>query len=88
MLQKKRGFSNCITLAYVSSKKIIYIYFYCQGYENSKGLAIIQYFIGHWAITNKQMANVWTIDSVRMRDILKWFFKLSVFAHFLLFREL
>jgi hypothetical protein len=39
---KKRGVLNFITLAYVSSKKMTDIHFYCQRYENNKGLAIIQ----------------------------------------------
>ena len=47
MLQKKRGVLNFITLAYFSSKKMIDIHFYCQGYENSKGLAIIHDFTAH-----------------------------------------
>ena len=63
MLQKKIGVLNFITLAYLSSKKMIYIHFYCNGYEDSKGLAIIQDFTAHWAVKNKQMANVWTFDS-------------------------
>ena len=70
MLQKKGGVLNFIILAHVSLKKIIYINFYCEGYENSKGLAIIQDFTAHWAIKNKQMVNVWTFDSVRMWDVL------------------
>jgi hypothetical protein len=41
---------------------MIYIHFYCQGYENSKGLASIQNFTIPWAIKNKQMVNVWTFD--------------------------
>ena len=44
---KKCGVLNFITLAYVSSKKMIYINFYCNGYENSKELAIIQDFTAH-----------------------------------------
>jgi hypothetical protein len=44
---KKRGVLNFITLAYVSSKKKIDIHFCCQGYENIKGLAIIQDFTAH-----------------------------------------
>ena len=70
MLQKKGGVFNFITLAYISSKKIIFIHFYCQGYEHSKGLAIIQDFTAHWALKNKQMVNVWTFDSARMQDVL------------------
>ena len=62
MLQKKPGVLNSVTLDYISSKKIIDIYFYFWGYENSKGLAIIQDFTAHWAIKNKQMANVWTFE--------------------------
>jgi hypothetical protein len=42
---------------------MIYIHFYCQGYENSKGLAIIQDFTAHSAIKNEQMANVWALDA-------------------------
>jgi hypothetical protein len=38
---------NCVTLAYISSKKMKYIYIYFQGYESSKGLAIIQDFTTH-----------------------------------------
>ena len=63
MLQKKTGVFDFITLAYVSSKKMTDIHFYCQIYENYKGLAIIQDFTAHWVIKNKQMANVWTFDS-------------------------
>jgi hypothetical protein len=62
VLQKKPGVSNFVTLAYISSKKMIYIYFYFWGYENSEGLAIIQDFAAHWAIKNKEMANVWSFD--------------------------
>ena len=63
----------------------IYIHFYFLGYWNSKGLAIIPDFT---AIKNRQMANVWKIDSVRMRDILKWFgywIKILNFQHLLIF---
>jgi hypothetical protein len=52
VLQKKPGVS----------KKMIYMYFYFRGYENSIGRAIIQDFTAHWAINNKQMANAWTFD--------------------------
>ena len=38
--------------------------------KTSKGLAIIQDFTAHWEIKNKQMVNVWTFDSVRMRYVL------------------
>ena len=61
MLQKKPGVSNFVTSAFISSKKMIDIYFYLYGYENSQGLAIIQDFTAHWAIENKQMANVWKL---------------------------
>ena len=64
MLPKKRGVLNFITLAYVSSKKMIDIHFYWYGCEKSIGLAIIQDFTAHWAIKNKQMANVWKFDSM------------------------
>ena len=60
--KKKPGVSNFVTSAYISSKKIIDIYFYFWGYEKSKELAIIQDFTAHWEIKNKQMANVWTFD--------------------------
>ena len=70
MLQNKPELSNFITLAYISPKKIIDIHFYCWQYENSKGPAIIQDFTAHWAITNKQMVNVWKFTSVRMHDVL------------------
>ena len=59
MLQKKCGVLDFITLADNASKKMIYIYDYFEGYENSKDLAFIQDFTAHWAIINKQMANVW-----------------------------
>jgi hypothetical protein len=39
--KKKPGVLNFITLAYVSSKKMIDIHFCSQGYESSKELAII-----------------------------------------------
>jgi hypothetical protein len=45
------------------------IHFYCQRYENSKGLAIIQDFTAHWAIKDKWMGNVWTFYPVRMQDV-------------------
>jgi hypothetical protein len=45
--EKKLGVSNSVTLAYISSKKLIDIYFYFWGYENYKGLAIIQDFTAH-----------------------------------------
>ena len=41
---------------------MIDIYFYFQGYESSEGVAIIQDFTARWAIKNKQMTNVWTLD--------------------------
>ena len=56
-------------MAYVSSKKMTDIHFYCQRYENYKGLAIIQDFTAHWAIKDKQMVNVWTFYPVRMQDV-------------------
>jgi hypothetical protein len=62
VLQKKPGVLNSITLDHITSKKITYIYFYCQGYGNAKGLAIIQDFTDHWAIKKKEMANVWTFE--------------------------
>jgi hypothetical protein len=43
----KPGVLIFINLAYSSSKKMIYIHFYCKEYENSKGLAIIQDFTAH-----------------------------------------
>jgi hypothetical protein len=46
-------------MAYISSKKIIVIHFYCWKYEYSKGQAIIQDFRAHLVIKNKQMVNVW-----------------------------
>ena len=48
---------------------MIVIWFYCQSYENSKGLAIIQDFTAYWAIKNKEMVIVWKFDSVRMQDL-------------------
>ena len=62
MLQKKPGVLNFVALAYISSTKLIDIYFYGYGYGNSQVLAIIQNFTAHWAIKNKPMANVWTFD--------------------------
>ena len=62
MLQKKPGVSNFVTTAYISSKKIIDIYFYFWGYETSKGPANIQDCTAHWVIKKKQMVNVWTFD--------------------------
>jgi hypothetical protein len=47
VLQKKPGVLNFVTLAYISAMKEIHIYFYFQGYEKSKGLAIIQDFAAH-----------------------------------------
>ena len=41
---------------------MIYIQFYCSGYENSIGLANIKDFTAHWAVKNKPMANVSTFD--------------------------
>ena len=70
MLQNKPELSNFITLAYISSDKIIDIHFYWWQYENSKGLAIIQDFTAHWAIKNKQIMNVCKFISVRMHDAL------------------
>ena len=70
MLQKKPGVSNFVTSAFISSKKMIDIHFYCSENEHSKGLTIIQDFTAHWAIKNKRMVNVWTFDSVRMQDVL------------------
>ena len=60
-------------MAYVSSKKLIDIHFYFYGYESSKGPAIIQDFTAHWAIKNKQMVNVWTFDSVWMKEVLIYY---------------
>ena len=34
---------------------MIDIHFYCQGYGNYKGLAIIQDFTAHWTIKKEQM---------------------------------
>ena len=79
MLQKKPGVSNFVTSAYISSKKMIDIYFYFWGYENSNGLAIIEDFTAHWAIKNKEMSNVWTFDwesessHLELRNVLIWF---------------
>ena len=72
MLFKKPDVLNFVTLAYISSKKMVYIYFYFYGYESSKGLAIIQDFTAHWAIKNKQMANVWTFDLESESSQLEW----------------
>ena len=88
MLHKKPDVLIVITLAYVYSRKMKDIHFYCWGYENSKGWAIIQDFIAHWAINNKEMVNVWTFDSFRMRDVLIFWFghwiKFSNIRHFLI----
>ena len=51
---------------------MIDIHFYCQGYGNSKGLAIIQDFTAHWAIKNEQMANVWTFNIESESSQLEW----------------
>jgi hypothetical protein len=48
VLPKKRG-GFCITLAYISVKKML------EGYENLKGLAIIQ------DLQNKQMMNTFRL---------------------------
>ena len=52
---KKKVVSNFITLAYVFTKKMMDVHFYC--------LDIIQDFTLHWAEKNEQMSNVWTLDS-------------------------
>ena len=70
MLHKKPDGVDFVTLAHISSKKNVDIYFYGYGYESYKGLAIIQDFTAHWAIKNKQMVNVWTFDSVWMQEVL------------------
>jgi hypothetical protein len=76
VLQIKPGVSNFVTSAYISSKKMIDIYFYCWGYENYKGLAIIQDFAAYWAIKNKEMANVlrfgsgYKIITFKIKDVL------------------
>jgi hypothetical protein len=62
VLHKKPDVLNFVTLAYISSKKMVYIFFFFYGYESSKGQAIIQDFTVHWAIKDKQMVNVWTFD--------------------------
>jgi hypothetical protein len=69
VLQNKPELSNFITLEYVSSKKMIDIHLYCQGYENSKGQAIIQEITAHWAIKNKWMVNVSTFALVTRSDV-------------------
>ena len=51
--------SNLETSTPVSSKKMIDIQLYFQGYAISKGLAIFKDFKAHWTIKNKQMMNVW-----------------------------
>jgi hypothetical protein len=56
--------SNWVDSAHSSCKKLIDIYFYFEGYENYKRLAIVQDFTAHWAIENKQSANVWNFDSM------------------------
>ena len=56
---------------YILENKL-YIYFYGYGYESSKGLAIIQDFTAHWAIKNKQMANVWTFYIESESSQLEW----------------
>jgi hypothetical protein len=72
VLQKKPGVSNFVTSAYISSKKMIGVFFNFWWYENSKELAIIQYFAAHWAIKNKQMTNVWTLDLESESSQLEW----------------
>ena len=72
MLHKKPDVLTFITLAYVSSKKMIDIYFFLYGYESSKGLAIIQDFTAHWVMKIKQMANVWTFDLESETPQLEW----------------
>ena len=72
MLHKKPDVLIVITLAYVYSRKMKDVHFYCWGYENSKGLAIIQDFTAHWAIQNKQMVNVWTFDLESDSSQLEW----------------
>ena len=72
MLQKNPGVSNFVTSAYSSSKNIIDVFLNFYRYENSKDLAIIQYFAAHWAIKNKQMANVWTFDLESESSQLEW----------------
>ena len=72
MLQKKPGVLKLVILAGDSSKKMIDIRFYCQSYECSKGLAIIQDFTAHWGIRNKEMVIVWKFDSVRMQDLVMY----------------
>ena len=59
MLQKKPGALIFIILAYISSKKMKDIHFYCLCFKNTIGLAIIQDFAAHWAIKDEQMVNVW-----------------------------
>ena len=39
-------------------------HFYCEIYENYKGLATIQDFIAHWGIKNEEIVTVWKFDSV------------------------
>ena len=70
MLQKKPGVLKFVILTRDSSKKMIDIRFYCQSYECSKGLAIIQDFTAHWVIKNKEMVNVSKCVSVWMQEAL------------------
>jgi hypothetical protein len=58
VLQNKPELSNFISLEYVSSKKMIDNHLNCQGYENSKGQAIIQEFTADSVIKNKRMVNI------------------------------
>jgi hypothetical protein len=51
---------------------MIDIHLYCQGYGNSKGLAIIQDFKAHWAIKNEEMANVRTFNIESQSSQLEW----------------
>jgi hypothetical protein len=51
---------------------MIHIHFYCQGYENSKGLAIIQDFTAHWAIKNEEIVNVWTFNIESESSQFEW----------------
>ena len=61
-----------VTSSCDSSMKIMDILFYFLGYENSKGLAIIQDFTAHWAIKNKQMANVLSFYLESESSQLEW----------------
>jgi hypothetical protein len=62
----KTGVLNFITSDNVSTMEIIDIHFYCWGYGN------YIYYPESLRDKNKEMVNVWTFDSLRIRDVLKY----------------